>query len=118
MSIPNSPVLIGGKVGFQGLDAFGSGGCPAPTITLTDTTTGETRTYKVLFDSLRGIRRIWLAESGVLKFTRNWQLRPVLLPAERYSDVVEACYDAADAWEQTHGRPAANPHGAKLVAAD
>lgn len=37
---------------------------------------------------------------------------------ETYADVVEQCYDAADAWERTHGRPAANPHGAKLVVAD
>ena len=34
---------------------------------------------------------------------------------ETYSSVVEACYDAADAWEQRHGRPDANPHGAMLV---
>lgn len=32
-----------------------------------------------------------------------------------YSDVVEACYDAADAWHEQHGRPEANPHGAMLV---
>ncbi len=36
---------------------------------------------------------------------------------ETYSQVVEACYDAADAWEQANGRPQANPHGAKLVRA-
>ena len=35
---------------------------------------------------------------------------------ETYAAVVEACYDAADAWEATHGVPAANPHGARLVA--
>lgn len=36
---------------------------------------------------------------------------------ETYSNVVEACYDAADAWEQAHGVPETNPHGAKLVRA-
>lgn len=34
---------------------------------------------------------------------------------ETYSAVVEACYDAADAWEATNGRPEANPHGAMLI---
>ena len=34
---------------------------------------------------------------------------------ETYSSVVEACYDAADEWERTHGVPEANPHGAKLL---
>lgn len=34
---------------------------------------------------------------------------------ETYSDVVEACYDAADAWEQAHGLPPANPTGAVLA---
>jgi len=34
---------------------------------------------------------------------------------ETYSSVVEACYDAADAWEKSHGVPEANPHGAKLL---
>lgn len=37
---------------------------------------------------------------------------------ETYSNVVEACYDACQAWEDEHGRPSANPHGAKLVRAD
>lgn len=32
-----------------------------------------------------------------------------------YSQVVEACYDAAEAWEAEHGRPEANPHGAVLI---
>lgn len=32
-----------------------------------------------------------------------------------YSGVVEACYDAADAWHARHGTPKANPHGARLV---
>jgi NAD(P)-dependent dehydrogenase (short-subunit alcohol dehydrogenase family) len=36
---------------------------------------------------------------------------------ETYSGVVEACYDAADDWEREHGKPAANPTGAKLVSA-
>lgn len=36
---------------------------------------------------------------------------------ETYSKVVEACYDAAEAWEQAHGVPEANPHGPKLVRA-
>lgn len=36
---------------------------------------------------------------------------------ETYAQVVEECYDAAEAWEQKHGRPEANPHGAKLVSA-
>jgi NAD(P)-dependent dehydrogenase (short-subunit alcohol dehydrogenase family) len=36
---------------------------------------------------------------------------------ETYSGVVEACYDAADTWEREHGKPAANPTGAKLVSA-
>ena len=34
---------------------------------------------------------------------------------ETYSSVVEACYDATEAWEQRHGRPEANPTGAMLV---
>ncbi|HMP57282.1 MAG TPA: SDR family NAD(P)-dependent oxidoreductase, partial [Novosphingobium sp.] len=32
-----------------------------------------------------------------------------------YSSVVEACYDASQAWEAEHGRPEANPHGAALI---
>lgn len=32
-----------------------------------------------------------------------------------YSGVVEACYDAADAWHAAHGTPEANPHGARLA---
>jgi hypothetical protein len=36
---------------------------------------------------------------------------------ETYSGIVEACYDAAEAWEKAHGVPDANPHGAKLVGA-
>ena len=32
-----------------------------------------------------------------------------------YSGVVEACYDAVEAWERDHGVPAANPTGAMLV---
>ena len=32
-----------------------------------------------------------------------------------YSDVVEACYDATQAWEDEHGIPAANPHGPMLL---
>lgn len=32
-----------------------------------------------------------------------------------YSSIVEACYDDADAWHETHGTPEANPHGPKLV---
>lgn len=34
---------------------------------------------------------------------------------ETYSDVVEACYDAADAWEKANGLPEPNPTGAMLV---
>jgi NAD(P)-dependent dehydrogenase (short-subunit alcohol dehydrogenase family) len=34
---------------------------------------------------------------------------------DTYSSVVEACYDAADAWERTHGLPPANPTGADLI---
>jgi NAD(P)-dependent dehydrogenase (short-subunit alcohol dehydrogenase family) len=34
---------------------------------------------------------------------------------ETYSNIVEACYDAAEAWEMEHGRPEANPHGPMLV---
>lgn len=34
---------------------------------------------------------------------------------ETYSSVVEACYDAADAWHEQHGTPEANPHGPMLV---
>jgi NAD(P)-dependent dehydrogenase (short-subunit alcohol dehydrogenase family) len=37
---------------------------------------------------------------------------------QTYASVVEACYDAAEAWEQNHGRPSANPHGAKLILAE
>jgi NAD(P)-dependent dehydrogenase (short-subunit alcohol dehydrogenase family) len=32
-----------------------------------------------------------------------------------YSGIVEACYDAADAWEREHGLPDANPTGAMLL---
>jgi NAD(P)-dependent dehydrogenase (short-subunit alcohol dehydrogenase family) len=32
-----------------------------------------------------------------------------------YSNVVEACYDAADDWHHQHGTPSANPHGAMLL---
>jgi NAD(P)-dependent dehydrogenase (short-subunit alcohol dehydrogenase family) len=32
-----------------------------------------------------------------------------------YSDVVEACYDAAEAWEREHGVPEANPTGPVLL---
>jgi NAD(P)-dependent dehydrogenase (short-subunit alcohol dehydrogenase family) len=35
---------------------------------------------------------------------------------ETYSNVVEACYDAAGEWEQAHGQPEANPDGARLAA--
>lgn len=34
---------------------------------------------------------------------------------QTYSSVVEACYDAADDWHETHGTPAANPHGPMLI---
>jgi NAD(P)-dependent dehydrogenase (short-subunit alcohol dehydrogenase family) len=34
---------------------------------------------------------------------------------ETYSSVVEACYDATEAWEREHGLPAANPTGAMLL---
>jgi NAD(P)-dependent dehydrogenase (short-subunit alcohol dehydrogenase family) len=34
-----------------------------------------------------------------------------------YSGVVEACYDAADEWEASHGVPEANPHGPRLETA-
>jgi NAD(P)-dependent dehydrogenase (short-subunit alcohol dehydrogenase family) len=34
---------------------------------------------------------------------------------ETYSGVVEACYDAADAWERQHGIPDANPTGPVLL---
>lgn len=34
---------------------------------------------------------------------------------ETYADVVEACYDAAEAWEREHGLPPANPTGAMLL---
>jgi NAD(P)-dependent dehydrogenase (short-subunit alcohol dehydrogenase family) len=33
---------------------------------------------------------------------------------ETYADIVESCYDAADAWAQQHGIPPANPTGAVL----
>lgn len=33
-----------------------------------------------------------------------------------YSDIVEACFDDIDAWEQEHGLPVENPTGADLVA--
>lgn len=35
---------------------------------------------------------------------------------ETYSNIVESCYDDADAWERDHGAPEVNPHGANLVA--
>jgi NAD(P)-dependent dehydrogenase (short-subunit alcohol dehydrogenase family) len=34
---------------------------------------------------------------------------------ETYANVVEACYDATEAWEREHGLPPANPTGAMLV---
>ncbi len=34
---------------------------------------------------------------------------------QTYSSVVEACYDAADDWHETHGTPEANPHGPMLI---
>jgi NAD(P)-dependent dehydrogenase (short-subunit alcohol dehydrogenase family) len=34
---------------------------------------------------------------------------------QTYSGVVEACYDATEAWEKQNGRPVANPTGAALV---
>jgi NAD(P)-dependent dehydrogenase (short-subunit alcohol dehydrogenase family) len=34
---------------------------------------------------------------------------------ETYSSIVEACYDASDAWEREHGVPPANPTGPKLA---
>lgn len=34
---------------------------------------------------------------------------------DTYSAVVEACYDAADAWARTYGLPPANPTGAELI---
>ena len=34
---------------------------------------------------------------------------------ETYSRIIEDCYDDAEAWEREHGRPDANPHGARLV---
>ena len=34
---------------------------------------------------------------------------------ETYSGIVEACYDAAEAWEREHGKPDANPTGAVLL---
>lgn len=37
---------------------------------------------------------------------------------ETYAQVVEACYDAADEWHETHGTPEANPHGPMLVASE
>ena len=37
---------------------------------------------------------------------------------ETYAAVVEECYDVAEDWERTHGRPEANPYGAKLVLAE
>jgi len=37
LTIPNLSSLVGGRVGFQGIDAFGSGGCSTPPLTITDT---------------------------------------------------------------------------------
>lgn len=37
---------------------------------------------------------------------------------ETYANVVEACYDATDAWEREHGLPPANPTGAMLLPTD
>lgn len=34
---------------------------------------------------------------------------------ETYASVVEACYDATEAWEREHGLPPANPTGAMLL---
>jgi hypothetical protein len=36
--------------------------------------------------------------------------------AATYSQIVEACYDVAEAWHREHSKPAANPTGAVLVA--
>lgn len=37
LTVPNSRFLVGLNVGFQGVDAFGAGGCASPRLTLTDT---------------------------------------------------------------------------------
>lgn len=37
LSIPSNRSVVGLRVGIQGIDAFGTGGCAAPPITLTDT---------------------------------------------------------------------------------
>jgi NAD(P)-dependent dehydrogenase (short-subunit alcohol dehydrogenase family) len=37
---------------------------------------------------------------------------------ETYASVVEACYDATEAWEREHGLPPANPTGAVLLKTD
>jgi len=34
---------------------------------------------------------------------------------ETYSSIVEACYDATETYENEHGQPEVNPHGAKLL---
>jgi hypothetical protein len=36
--------------------------------------------------------------------------------AATYSQIVEACYDDAEAWHRAHSKPVANPTGAVLVA--
>lgn len=37
LAIPATPSITGAQVGVQGLDFLGTGGCPSPTLTLTDT---------------------------------------------------------------------------------
>lgn len=57
----------------------------------------------------------------VLDAVRNNRLFAFDHPEQRaefrrtYAQVVEACYDATEAWEAEHGRPEANPHGASLI---
>ena len=77
------------------------------------------------------------AEQSSLAFFRPEDVAPMVLDAvannrafvfdhpeqrelfrETYTAVVEECYDAADAWERDHGRPEANPFGAKLMPAE
>jgi NAD(P)-dependent dehydrogenase (short-subunit alcohol dehydrogenase family) len=72
-------------------------------------------------------------EQTSLKFYRPEDIAPMVLDAvksnrafvfdhpeqrhlfrETYSGIVEACYDAAEAWEREHGQPDANPTGAVL----
>ena len=58
----------------------------------------------MVLDAVRGNRKFAFDHPEQREFFRS-----------TYADVVEACYDATEAWERENGRPDANPHGAALA---